>query len=82
MNGNRIGKLTAEGKIYEYELPNEGSYPSFITLGSDDSLWFTENQNNAIGKITESGEVTEFPIPTPGAGPVGITKGMMMHFGL
>ena len=31
MNGNRIGKLTADGTIYEYDLSNKGSQ-------SDDSI--------------------------------------------
>jgi virginiamycin B lyase len=47
-----------------------------ITLGSEQSLWFTENQNNAIGKITESGKLIEFLIPTPNARPHAIVAGV------
>jgi virginiamycin B lyase len=61
--------------IYEYQLPNSGSKPFWITPGPDGNMWFTEVAGNAIGKITVAGAVTEYPVPTPNAGALGIVAG-------
>lgn len=70
----KIAKVTLDGQVTEFALPNPGSRPGAIVLGSDGALWFTEEAANAIGRITEGGVVTEFPLP-PGSGPAGIAAG-------
>jgi len=68
---DRIGRITADGRIDEFPVPG-GGMPSLITAGPDGALWFTLNQADAIGRITVDGDVTTYPLPTPGAAPVGI----------
>ncbi len=40
MNGNRIGRILSSGEMVEYDLPNPGSYPSFIVVGPDGAPLF------------------------------------------
>jgi hypothetical protein len=44
------GRLSADGTITEYRLPNTESAPWDITVGSDGNLWFTASVN-AIGRL-------------------------------
>ncbi|WP_430071895.1 virginiamycin B lyase family protein [Priestia aryabhattai] len=75
MKGNRVGVISQDGEITEYDLPDPGAYPSFIVAGTDDALWFTEWGSNQIGRITVNGKITEYPIPTKNAEPHGIVVG-------
>src|SRR6266705_496090 len=77
----RIGKVSTNGVMTEYVLPNPQSVPGAITAGPDGNLWFTEDLivGNAfvgvIGKVTTSGVFTEYPVATPNSLPIGITVG-------
>src|ERR1019366_8533230 len=61
--------------ITEFATPTALSEPSFMTIGPDGALWFTEFTGNKIGRITTAGAITECPIPTAAVGPDGITAG-------
>jgi virginiamycin B lyase len=67
--------------ITEYPVPTSGSFPNYITAGSDGAMWFTECQSSAnkIGRIPTTATVaqpniTEFGAPSNSA-PSGITSG-------
>jgi streptogramin lyase len=78
--GNKIGRISPQdpgdgSTIAEFELPNSDSWPAHVTVGPDNSLWFTESTGSRIGKITVDGQITEFDLPDPNSRPVGITLG-------
>ena len=65
--GNRIGRITPDGKVTEFPLITPHSYPAGITTGPnsivagpDGNLWFTETFGGKIGRITPAGVITEF----------------------
>jgi streptogramin lyase len=71
-NANKIGKLTPQGALTEYQLPQgRCTYPTGITAGSDNNIWFVETteQNTGCGaksflaKLTLDEVFTEYPIP-------------------
>jgi virginiamycin B lyase len=83
---SKIGRITTDGKVTEFALPNSNSQPWGITMGPDGALWFTEAScvrqpgprcgiGNKIGRITTTGLVTEFTVPSDGSGPHSITTG-------
>ena len=74
-NDSKIGRITPNGAITEFPLPNSNSGPIGITAGPDHNLWFTEYFSNRIGRITPNGPITEFPLPAPLNGPSEITSG-------
>jgi streptogramin lyase len=63
--GDKIGRVTTDGTITEFQMPITGSYPAGITGGPDGAVWFTESGGNRIGRITADGNIREFPIPPP-----------------
>src|SRR5258706_3832774 len=72
--GNKIGRITPQGRINEFPITTPNSISTEITPGSDGNLWFFENGGNKIGRITPQGHITEFPAPE-GSNLVGITSG-------
>ena len=58
-----IARITPDGVLTEFRLPNPFSYPFVITPGTDGTLWFTDFDTFQIGKITTEGSITEFPLP-------------------
>jgi streptogramin lyase len=74
-NANRIGTMTLDGSITEFDLPTPDSRPYGITPGPDGNIWFTENLGNQIGRITPQGDIAEFPIPSAYSQPRMIIAG-------
>jgi virginiamycin B lyase len=72
---NKIGRMTMNGMLTEYEVPTPISGVGSISVGPDRALWFAENQGNYIGRITTDGVFSEYVVPTPASGPAGITTG-------
>jgi len=76
-----IGKITPNGAMTEYVLPNPQSVPGSITLGPDGNLWFTDSFPggngflSVIGKVTTSGVFTEYPVPASDSSAQQITLG-------
>lgn len=68
-------RITPNGTITEFPLPDGGSNPNYITTGPNGNLWFTASGVNKIGEMTPSGSITEFPVPTSNSDPRGITSG-------
>lgn len=61
--GNKIGRVTNEGKFTEFNL-GMNSGPVSIVLGPDGAMWFVAGDGNYIGRITTSGVITKFELPT------------------
>ena len=59
-DGNRVGRISLDGKVTEYPLPAQGSSPINIALGPDHNLWYTRGA--VAGRVTAAGVVTEFPL--------------------
>ena len=71
---NRIGKLSPDGKVTEYETPTIESGPTSIHVGKEGHIWFTERSGNNVGELDpRTGAIKEYPIPTPLSGATGIT---------
>ena len=77
-NGHRIGRITTDGVITQYQIPTVPSAPAEITASSDGNLWFTEFGANPpkIGRLTPGNPPVwrEWELP-PGSAPDGITVG-------
>jgi len=60
---SKVVRMTTNGRITEYKTPTQkmmekdatifGSFPTHITSGPKNTLWFTENVANKIGRIGE-----------------------------
>jgi streptogramin lyase len=70
----KIGRITPQGAVTEYQLPHYASncptstgtscsHPWSITTGLDGNVWFTESDGWRVGRITPSGAITEFSLP-------------------
>jgi virginiamycin B lyase len=71
-SANAIGSLS-NGTFSQYPLPNAGSAPFWVALGSDGNVVQASTGNRR--EITSTGEITEYLIPTAGSQPGGITAG-------
>src|SRR4029077_14766611 len=63
LGGNNIGRITPDGTIAEFPLPNPNSQPFAIAQGTDGAMWFTEQSGNRIGRI--EAQVAPPPDTTP-----------------
>src|SRR4030095_8301844 len=50
-----IGRITLDGSITEYPIPDTGSKPKAITAGPDGNIWFTDPALNSIWRLTPEG---------------------------
>jgi len=69
---NQVIRLTTDGKATSFTV---GSGPTWICVGRDKALWFTERGANAIGRLTTAGKYTEFPTGYEYGIPSGIALG-------
>ena len=81
-DGATIGRISPEGAISEFTLPDYHAGPRGITAGSDGNMWFTESVGHKIGRISPTGLVTEFSLPVADSRPLGITSGSDGNLGL
>ena len=71
---NKIGRMSPDGVITEYETPTLESGPTSIHIGKEGHIWFTERGGNKIGRLDPAtGRITEFPLPTPMSAATGIS---------
>jgi virginiamycin B lyase len=59
----RVGRITVEGQITEFTLPDPNASPSSLAVGPDGNLWFASYRSGTVGRVAPGGEVTEFPLP-------------------
>jgi virginiamycin B lyase len=57
-DGNRVGRITYDGRISEFAMPAGSASPINITVGPDRNLWYTRGAG--IGRVTPAGVVNEF----------------------
>lgn len=69
---NQVYRLTPQGQVTAFTV---GYGPTWICVGPDKAIWFTERSSNAIGRITTGGKYKEFPTGTEYGGPSGIALG-------
>jgi virginiamycin B lyase len=53
--GGGIGRITVNGSVTTYPLPDANSLPVGIAIGPDGNVWFTEEQSNKIAKLVLPG---------------------------
>ena len=63
---DKIGRVTPDGTVTEYDLPGRSRYhgfPADITAGPAGTVWFSEILGSQLVRIdTKSGAMTEFPV--------------------
>lgn len=59
---NQLGKITPEGVVTEYALPDTDGGSSSLTVGADGNLWFPDGNNHLI-RATLDGVTTQFNAP-------------------
>jgi virginiamycin B lyase len=57
-DGNRVGRISYDGKVLEYPLPAGSTSPINIAVGPDLNLWYTRGET--VGRVTPDGTITEF----------------------
>jgi virginiamycin B lyase len=73
VDGNRVARITLDGKVTEFPIPSAVGSPINIAVGPDRNIWFTKA--GRLGRVTPDGVVTEFEVPAPNSGPTGLTAG-------
>jgi streptogramin lyase len=69
------GQAVNVARMIEYKIPTPNAQASFLTLGPDGNIWFTELRSPKIGRVTPQGVITEFQFLRHGAGYAGIAYG-------
>jgi streptogramin lyase len=60
--GNRIDRITPQGRLTSFPLPEPERLPEQIVAGPDRRMWFTEN-GPRLGRIASNGEISELSLP-------------------
>ena len=66
----KLGRITTDGMITEFDLLSSARSPSYITEGPDGNLWFGESGSSMsyIARATTSGSLTEYAVAAPYVG--------------
>src|SRR5919204_152705 len=72
--------VEAQQKFTEISLPHADSGPTTVAIGSDGTVWFTEQAGNRIGRMAPDGTIREFDLPHHGSSPRIITIGPDNNF--
>jgi virginiamycin B lyase len=65
-DGARVGRITMDGRVSEFALPEKSPSPINIAVGPDRNIWYT--RGSKAGRVTPDGKITEFEL---GAGSRG-----------
>jgi hypothetical protein len=38
----KIGRITTSGEVTEFNTPSASAFPTFLTVGADGNIWFSE----------------------------------------
>lgn len=60
VDGGRIGRITMDGRVTEFELPEKTPSPINIAVGPDRNVWYT--RGSKVGRVTSDGQITEFDL--------------------
>ncbi|HTY49859.1 MAG TPA: hypothetical protein VMB48_09230 [Steroidobacteraceae bacterium] len=56
-DGNRVGRITLDGRVTEFPMPPGGASPINIAVGPDHNLWYT--RGGLLGRVSLTGAVSE-----------------------
>ncbi len=59
-DGARVGRITMEGKVTEFEMPGKSPSPINIAVGPDRNIWYT--RGSKVGRVLPNGEISEFEL--------------------
>jgi virginiamycin B lyase len=59
-DGGRIGRITMNGRITEFALPDRTPSPINIAVGPDRNVWYT--RGSKVGRVGAKGQITEFEL--------------------
>lgn len=60
VDGGRVGRISMDGRITEFEMPTRTPSPINIAVGPDRNIWYT--QGSHVARVTPDGRITEFPL--------------------
>lgn len=60
VDGGRVGRITMDGEVTEFDLPTRTPSPINITVGPDRNIWYT--QGSWVGRVTPDGVITQFQL--------------------
>jgi virginiamycin B lyase len=60
-----ITRITPDGTVTEFPIPDSTSEPLGITVGPDGNIWFTEYAGNKIAKLADVGFPSRRPRQVP-----------------
>jgi len=72
-DGNRVGRITMDGVVSEFAMPDTQGSAINIAVGPDRNVWYTKGAK--LGRVTPAGEITEFGIADGPARAVGLSAG-------
>jgi virginiamycin B lyase len=72
VTGNRVGRISPQGEITEFDIPSPTGSPTNVAVGPDRNVWYTKGAT--LGRVTPDGVITEFPLSANARG-VGLTAG-------
>ena len=58
-DGNRVGRITMDGKVTEFPIPSQTGSPINIAVGPDRNIWFTKRPCSVVSRPT--GRSPSFP---------------------
>jgi virginiamycin B lyase len=59
-DGGRVGRITMDGKVTEFEMPGRTPSPINIAVGPDRNIWYT--RGSMVGRVTPDGRITELAL--------------------
>jgi virginiamycin B lyase len=71
-NGARVGRITMDGRITEFDMPGKSPSPTNIAVGPDRNVWYT--RGSKVGRVLADGQITELELGE-GARGVGLSAG-------
>jgi len=64
------GRMSTDGVVTAFPLPNPRSGPTTIARAQDGTVWFTESAANRIARMNPDGSgLKEFPLPNADSSP-------------
>ena len=71
--GNRIFRMTTDGRATEFPIPTPNSVPVAIAPGRYGYLWVSELEGGNLLRVSRNGSMKEFRLPA-GARPYGLVS--------
>ena len=79
-NANKIGRITPQGVITEFDVPTPDSQPAAICVGPDGNIWFTESKAGKVGRLSLSGAASgKITLTIPAAASSTGANGTFFH---